>query len=119
MGRYTVFMGSASLEPVVSSVRVNSSQEHRFAPPIPEFFRVFDLQASTARRAAFCAAVLLLGGGALLTTSGCYKPLLAPDEERSQYDRYDAIRAQRAPAFIEDEFGRRRPNLRGRLLEKQ
>jgi len=65
------------------------------------------------------SAVLLIGAAAALTTTGCYRPLLSPDEERSQYDRYDAIRAQRAPAFIEDEFGRRRPNLRGRLLERQ
>ncbi len=70
-------------------------------------------------RAFFFGVALVVGGVMTLTTTGCYKPLLSPDEERSQYDRYDAIRAQRAPAFIEDEFGRRRPNLRGRLLEKQ
>jgi hypothetical protein len=52
-------------------------------------------------------------------SSGCYDPLLTPDEERSQFDRYDAIRDQRAPSYIEDEYGRRQPNLRARLLEKQ
>ncbi len=59
--------------------------------------------------------------GALLVvglSSGCYDPLLTPDEERSQFDRYDAIRDQRAPSYIEDEYGRRQPNLRARLLEK-
>lgn len=92
MGRYTVFMDT----------------------PFPPHAR-----ERRGLRGVTFAVALLVGGVALLTTTGCYKPLLAPEEERSQYDRYDAIRAQRAPAFIEDEFGRRRPNLRGRLLEKQ
>ena len=48
--------------------------------------------------------------------SGCADPLLTPDEPRSQFDRYDAIRDQRAPSYVDDEFGRKRPNLRGRLL---
>lgn len=48
--------------------------------------------------------------------TGCSKPLLAPNEERSQYDRYEAIRNERAAPYVEDEFGHRRPNLRGRLL---
>jgi hypothetical protein len=55
----------------------------------------------------------------LLGPGGCAKPLLSPNEPRSQYDRYDAIRAQRSPSFEYDEFGRKRPNLRGRLIEKQ
>lgn len=60
--------------------------------------------------------------GALLVVGvvgGCYDPLLTPDEERSQYDRYDAIRDQRSASFIEDEFGRKQPNLRSRLLERR
>ena len=61
-------------------------------------------------------AAILGGAGAL---SGCTKPLFSPEEERSQFDRYDAIRAQRSAPYIEDEFGRRQPNLRGRLLTKQ
>ncbi|MCC6229318.1 MAG: hypothetical protein IT432_08845 [Phycisphaerales bacterium] len=64
---------------------------------------------------AFSALGALLVVGVI---TGCYDPLLTPDEERSQYDRYDAIRDQRAPSYIEDEFGRRQPNLRARLLEK-
>lgn len=55
---------------------------------------------------------------ALGSIGGCQKPLLAPDEERSQYDRFDAVRNQRAVPYLEDEFGRKRPNLRGRLLAK-
>ena len=58
------------------------------------------------------AATLLVGGG------GCQKALLSPNDERSQYDRYDSIRGDRAPAQIEDAFGYRKPNLRGRLLAK-
>ena len=48
----------------------------------------------------------------------CAKPLLAPGEERSPYDRYDAVRNRYAPQYIEDEYGRRQPNLRGRLEPK-
>lgn len=68
-----------------------------------------------AWRAAAGAAPLVL---AVLVIGGCQKPLLAPDEERSQYDRFDAVRNQRAAPYIEDEFGRKRPNLRGRLIAK-
>jgi hypothetical protein len=53
---------------------------------------------------------------ALAALSGCGGALLADDEPRSQYDRYDALRGQRPPAGIEDEFGITKPNLRGRLL---
>lgn len=49
---------------------------------------------------------------------GCAKPLLSPAEERSQFDRYDAMRAQHSPQYIENEYGRREPNLRGRLSPK-
>lgn len=54
----------------------------------------------------------MVGGGVLW---GCTEPLLSPREMRTQYDRYDAVRNQLAPAYIEDEFGRLTPNLRGRL----
>jgi hypothetical protein len=64
------------------------------------------------RRLSRCAACL----AALLTLGGCGGALLADDEPRSQYDRYDALRGQRPPAGIEDEFGITKPNLRGRLL---
>lgn len=50
--------------------------------------------------------------------SGCGKPLLSPNEPRSQYSRYDLVRGQFAPQYVEDEFGRRLPNLRGRLLRQ-
>lgn len=65
-------------------------------------------------RAALLASVVLTG-----TMGGCAKTLLSPREPRSQYSRYDLVRNQYAPQYIEDEFGRRIPNLRGRLLEKE
>jgi hypothetical protein len=68
-----------------------------------------------------CAVVrtALLALGVLCASaplSACYRPLLSPDEPRSQYDRSAAIRDRRAPSYVEDEYGNRQPNLRGRLL---
>lgn len=56
---------------------------------------------------------------ALVGAAGCETPVLVPDEPRSQYDRFDAIRDQRAPSYVYDEFGARRPNIRQRLLTGQ
>lgn len=53
-----------------------------------------------------------------VVASGCQERLLTPDEPRSQYDRYDAVRDQRAASTYTDEYGFKRPNLRGRLLPK-
>lgn len=51
---------------------------------------------------------------------GCKsKPLLSPDYERSQFDRYDRVRDQYAAQYVFDEFGRRRPNLSGRLMPRE
>lgn len=61
----------------------------------------------------FAAGTVVAGLAAL---GGCAKPLLSPNEPRSQYSRYDLVRGQFAPQYVEDEFGRRMPNLRGRLL---
>lgn len=60
---------------------------------------------------------LLLGSLVLLVAGlvGCQEALFAEDEPRSQYDRFDAVRDQRAPTYVYDEFGNRRPNVRGRL----
>lgn len=52
----------------------------------------------------------------LAAATGCETPVLVPNEPRSQYDRFDAIRDQRAPSYVYDEFGTRRPNIRQRLL---
>jgi len=61
-----------------------------------------------------CVLVVLAGGGGLLA-SGCQKALFPKDEPRTQFDRYDRSRDAFAPSYIEDEFGRQRPNLQGRL----
>ncbi len=60
---------------------------------------------------ALGAAIL---AGAL--AGGCQKTPLRKDDQRSQFDRYDATRNERAPAYVQDAFGRRQPNLRGRLM---
>jgi len=53
---------------------------------------------------------------AVAVAGGCQEPLFSGDEPRSQYDRFDVVRDQRAPGFVMDEFGRKRPNVRSRLL---
>lgn len=63
-------------------------------------------------------ALIAFGALSILFAPGCARPLLAPDEDRSPFDRYDALRNQQAPQTIEDAFGRRNPNLRGRLAPK-
>ncbi len=62
------------------------------------------------------ALAVIVGAAAL---AGCSRPLLSPKDERSQYDRYDRARSQYAQQFKEDEYGRRTPNLRGRLSQKE
>ena len=59
----------------------------------------------------------MIGIGALSAAAGCQDPLLSPNEPRSQYDRYDQIRNERVEQFVIDEYGQKRPNLRGRLLK--
>lgn len=49
----------------------------------------------------------------------CQKTALRPDDQRSQFDRYDLSRSQRAQPYLEDEFGRRTPNLKDRLLVRE
>ncbi|HET9212798.1 MAG TPA: hypothetical protein VFR03_20495 [Thermoanaerobaculia bacterium] len=54
-----------------------------------------------------------------LALPGCRKPLLSPADERSPYDRFDAVRNQGAEQYVYDEYGRRRPNLKERLLPRE
>ena len=56
--------------------------------------------------------------GALLSLTACAPPLLAPDEPRSQFDRYDTVRNQHDEQYIFSEYGRRRPNIEQRLSPK-
>jgi len=58
------------------------------------------------------ASLILMGAAAL---PACSTPLFPKKADRTQYDRYDRIRQEHAAQYETDEFGRRRPNLRGRL----
>ncbi len=86
------------------TARMDRARESRTFAPLT--------RAGAPALCATCAAcaIMLLG-------AGCQKALFSPDEERSQYDRYDAIRAQRAAPYQDDQFGNKKPNLRGRLLD--
>ncbi len=55
----------------------------------------------------------------LAAASGCQKQLFPKDQPRSQYDRFDAVRDRRPPQYVENEFGERKINLRGRLLNSE
>ncbi len=61
---------------------------------------------------------LAVAASAALAAGGCGKQLFSPEEDRSPFDRFDAMRNQQAPQVIEDEYGIKRPNLRARLLPK-
>jgi hypothetical protein len=75
---------------------------------------------STRRRRAMALSLVVVSLGAWLSAAGgCAKPLLSPDEPRTQFDRYDSVRNQYAEQYVYDEWGRRKPNLRGRLLPKE
>ncbi|MEL7474276.1 MAG: hypothetical protein AAGK04_13240 [Planctomycetota bacterium] len=71
----------------------------------------------TRRRAVGAACLAVLVGAGL--ASGCSRPLLSPDNERSHFDRYDSVRSQYADQYTFDAFGRRQPNLRARLSPRQ
>lgn len=57
-------------------------------------------------------------GLAVLALPSCSKPLLSPTDERTPFDRYDAVRNEYAKQYVENEFGRLKPNLAGRLTPK-
>ncbi len=76
------------------------------------------MHPDTRRRAHNITSLALIIGGALLAV-GCQTSPLDMKGERSQYDRHDSLRNQWSEAYYEDEFGRRVPNLRGRLLSKE
>ncbi len=72
----------------------------------------------SALRITLAPAVAAIGAALVLGLAGCGRPLFSPEDQRTQYDRFDAVRNQYEPQSIEDEFGQKRPNLRGRLLPK-
>jgi len=69
----------------------------------------------TRGRAAAALAALL----APAALAGCQKPLFPSEAPRTQFDRFDEVRNQSAPQYVQDEFGRRRPNIKGRLEPKE
>ena len=75
----------------------------------------------TRRQTKIGAAILLAELAFCIGLScapGCSKPLLSPTDERTPFDRYDNVRGRYAPQYVENEYGRREPNLRGRLGPK-
>ncbi len=56
----------------------------------------------------FCVVIAVI-------LTGCQRPLYLPNDVRTQYDQYKRTRNELARPFIEDEYGRRKPNLRERL----
>ncbi len=65
------------------------------------------------------ATLALLLGALAFGAGGCREPLLTEQDQRSQFDRYDRVRNNYEQQFVIDEFGRREPNLRGRLSPKR
>ena len=63
--------------------------------------------------------IVALLGAMLGALAGCTQPPLRADDPRSQFDQYDLSRNEHEPAHQFDEYGRRRPNLRGRLLDEK
>jgi len=53
---------------------------------------------------------------AAFALAGCQPPLFTTDDARSPYDRYDVVRDSYSLPYNRDEFGRKVPNLRGRLV---
>lgn len=66
------------------------------------------------RRAGLAATMAIA-----FTVLGCRGSPIDRRGERSQYDRHEAIRGNRADPYVEDEFGRMVPNLRARLLPRE
>ncbi len=85
-------------------------------PQQPETPKSFRFAGAGSQKVRVLAILVMAICG--LGFAGCQERLLTPDEPRSQYDRYDAVRDQRAASTYTDEYGFKRPNLRGRLLPK-
>ena len=62
-----------------------------------------------------CVLGVVVAAGCVCA-GGCQEQIFSADEPRSQYDRVDVVRDNRKPAQVEDEYGTKRINLRGRLL---
>ena len=69
----------------------------------------------TKNRSRSLLLLLVLGAGALIS-QGCQEQLFPKDEPRSQYDRFDTVRDRHPPDRVDNAFGEKKANLRGRLL---
>ena len=76
------------------------------------------MDGSNLARMTRGVGLALLALGVVAALGGCKRSALRADDERSQFTRYDRTRNADAAPFIEDEYGRRTPNLRARLLVK-
>lgn len=65
------------------------------------------------------SVVPLAAAAAVLASGGCSHALFKRGVQRSQFQTYDSVRNRHAPDYYEDEFGRQRINLRGRLLTRE
>lgn len=72
-----------------------------------------------ASRAVIVGALSAAAFWACLASAGCSDPLLSPKDERSPFDRYDAVRNQFSQMRETDAFGIPKPNLSERLLPKE
>lgn len=82
------------------------------------------MQAGTSGqgRPVLVARVSTMALGAALVccgAAGCSHSLFKRGVSRSQYETYDTVRNRHEADSYEDEFGRRRINLRGRLLQSE
>ncbi len=69
-------------------------------------------------RKTLIAVIAIAGLAFTAPLAGCRQALFPADKERSQFDRYDLSRNQYEPQYVEDEFGRQEPNIKGRLSPK-
>lgn len=107
-GRFTVFGGG-----VGPAGEIKSADMRPHCQTEDTLFRGPDVHALGAA-GRWCAVMVCLAGIGVMW--GCQEPVLTPDEPRSQYDRFDTVRDQRAPSYVMDEYGQRKPNIRARLL---
>ncbi len=70
---------------------------------------------TTGRTIAWTVA----GLAAAFALAGCRQSPITENDVRSPFDRYDLIRDEFAMPYLQDEYGRKRPNLRGRLIDRR
>ena len=69
----------------------------------------------TLRRRTLAPVLAPFAAAALLGAGGCQKSLFPADTPRTQFERFDTMRAGAAPTQEPDVFGAKQPALRARL----